>query len=263
MKTKKLILFLAAALTALSLNSCLQHEVTLTLNKDGSGTIVEEKRLSDQAVAMINKINGEDQAEVQAEARDPLSYEKRVKELGEGVTFVKSEPVTVGTQKGTRVTYRFADINKVRIGGAESLEAMSYEMEAEDEKVDDKDKISFSYKNGLLTVKPNFPFNKEGAKGEKAKEEVTEEEQIGLIKTMADMKVSFKLVFDSGIAETNATHQEKNTVTILELDMNKIMEKPENLKKFMGLQNADQAEVMNNIIGIKAETKPEITIKLK
>jgi hypothetical protein len=275
---KKQILSMAAAFAVLSLNSCLQHEGTINLKKDGSGTIVEQTTMSSQALAMMSsmgniEIEGAENNQKENEASDPIKdmmskerTDRRSKELGEGVTFVKAEPVTVGTNKGVRITYRFADINKVRIGSTEGLDMMNSEMDEEDGKADEKDKVGFNYANGVLTVKPNFDLDEKGAEGENAKEEVTDE-QLGMMKMMmADMKISFKVAFDSGIAETNATHREKDTVTIFNLDMNKVMEKPEGLKKFMGLDHVDPATAMkeiNTIDGIKAETKPEITIKLK
>jgi hypothetical protein len=271
-KMKKQFLLLTAALTALTLNSCFQSEWKITLNKDGSGTIVEEITMSDSSLAMISsfgniEIEG---AENDIKKDDPIKEmmskertDKRSKELGEGVTFVKAEPVTVGTNKGARYIYHFADINKVRIGANDGSEMMNTEMNTEDEKADDTDKIGFSYKDGVLTVK--LPDAK-GEKAETAKEEVTDEQLAMMKPMMADMKMSCKLAFEPGIAETNAIHQEKDTITIFEMDMNKIMEKPEGLKKFMTLQNADRAEAIkeaNTIPGVKVQTKPEITIKLK
>jgi hypothetical protein len=282
---KKQILSLAAAFAALSLNSCLQDEGTINLNKDGSGTIVEQKTMSAQALAMmslegsteISVGTGEEKVEVnnplKDEDIDPLKNllseeraKKRAKALGEGVTFVKAEPVTVGTYKGARITYRFADINKVRIGSIEGLDMMNSEMDDEEEKTDNEDKIGFNYANGVLTVKPNFDLNAKGAEGGNAGEEVADEEIEMMKMVLADMKIGYKVKFESGIAETNATHREKDTVTILEIDMNKVMEKPDGLKKLYGLDHVDPAKAMkeiNTIDGLKAETKPEITIKLK
>lgn len=275
---KKKFLLLISALTAFTLNSCIQHETSITLNKDGSGTIVVETRLGAQALAMMSvagniSIEDHDNIEEIEQEIDPIeklmskeSTDKRAKELGEGVTFVKAEPVTIGTFKGARITYRFADINKVRIGSNEGMEMMNSELEAQDEKPNEKDKIGFSYKNGILTVKPNIDSVVEGTNSEITEKEVTDKD-IGMMKMMmADMKFSFKMTFESGIVESNASHQENDTVTILEMDMNKIMEKPEGLKKFMSLGGMEEEEAMkqaNTIDGMKAETKAEITIKLK
>ena len=45
-----------------------------------------------------------------------------------------------------------------------------------------------------------------------------------------DMKVSIKLVAESGIAETNATHNDGDTITLMEMDMGKLMENPRTSK---------------------------------
>ena len=166
-KMKKQILSLAAALTALTLNSCLQHEATITLNKDGSGTIVEETKMSAQALAMMQMAEGMEDENADAKpAPNPLEQmiskertEKRAKELGEGITVIKAELVDVGAHKGARITYGFKDINKVTLGGIEALNMMNSEMEAEDAANED-DHIGFNYKDGVLTLKPNFRFER-------------------------------------------------------------------------------------------------------
>jgi hypothetical protein len=272
---KKQILSLATALTALTLNSCLQHESTITLNKDGSGTIVEESRMSAEALAMMQAVEVlEDENEDAQPAETPLENmiskertEKRAKELGEGVTVVKAELVNVGAQKGARITYRFTDINKVTLVSTEGLNMMYSEMEAEDA-ADKDESIGFNYKDGVLTLKPNFPEDgMDGLGGDETENKEIGEKELGMMRTMmADMEVSVNLVSASGIAETNATHHDKNSVTLFEIDMNKVMENPDGLKKLMTLDKVDPKQAyteMNKIDGVKIEAKPEITIKLK
>lgn len=272
---KKHILSIASLLAIISLNSCLQHEMTINLKKDGSGTLVEETRMSAMMLSMTGSIPSSDEdGKEEAEANDPIKNllseeraKKRAKELGEGVTFVKAEPVTLGTHKGARITYRFDDINKLRISADDGMDNMNSEMEASDEVKNDKKQMVFNYKSGVLSIQPQLHDDgKKPADNNEAPKEQTAEEMAMMKQMLTDMKFSMKLVIDSGIAETNASHHEKNTITIMEMDMNKMLEKPENMKKFTALDNgspSDALKTMNNIDGIKVETKPEITIKLK
>jgi hypothetical protein len=267
---KKHILSIASLLAIISLNSCWQQETTINLKKDGSGTLVEETRMSAMLLATTRSFaSSDEEGKKEAEADDPLkdllSEEKNkkcAKELGEGVTFVKAEPVTLGTHQGARITYRFDDINKLRIsanGGMSNIN-MNSEMEAPDDMV-------FNYKNGVLSIQPKLDEDgeKPADKNEAPKEQTAQE--MAMMKQMfTDMKVSMKLVIDSGIAESNATHRDNNTITIMEIDMNKLMENPENMKKLSTLENeppTDALKTMSDINGIKVETKPEVTIKLK
>ena len=63
---KRILLPFVSLLTALALPSCLQQATTIHLNKDGSGTIVEETTFGAQMAAMLGGIGpghgGVDQA---------------------------------------------------------------------------------------------------------------------------------------------------------------------------------------------------------
>ena len=273
---KKHILSIASLLAIISLNSCLQHEVTINLKKDGSGTFVEETRMP--AGILLGALSSTASSnEEEAEAKDPMKdllkdpmkdllseekAKKRAKELGKGVTFVKAEPVTLGEYNGARITYRFDDINKLRISAGDGMDKMNSEMEESDELKNDKKHIVFNYKSGVLSIQPQ-PHNDEKKPADKNEvtEEQSPEEMHMMKKVLTDMKFSMKLIIDSGIAETNASHRENNTITIMEMDMNKVFENPDNMKKLSALESLSDA--LKTIDGIKVETKPEVTIKLK
>lgn len=275
---KKHILPVISLLAAMALSSCFQEETTIHLNKDGSGTLVEETRLNGLMLSMISI----DPAPAGAEAThkgplEDLLSEDKAKEtaadLGEGVTFVKVEPVTVGASKGARVTYRFTDINKLQICMDEGLEKMNSddgEPDAAKRANKKENAMGFSYKDGVLTIRPNQKMKGDKADAEKKPDAaITMDDAQGMaaMKQMCtDMKVSLRLVADSGIAESNASHRDGDTITLMEMDMNKLMEKPENMKKLSKLDQENPAaamEAMKGIDGVKAELKSEITVKLK
>ena len=279
MNIKTLATSLLAATSALALTACFQHETTIHLKKDGSGTLIEEVRMSGQMLAMMSQFAGGlggGDAEAPDPLKDMLSEDKakeRAAELGEGVTFEKIEPVTVGTSKGARATYRFADINKLRISTEDSVKQMGTPEGLPDTAkpaAAEKKPIVFNYKDGVLTIRPNAGQDAEkpdAAEKADAAGELNDPEAMAMMKQMfADMKMSIKLVVDSGIAETNATHRDGDTITLMEMDMNKLMENPDNLKKLGEIDQENPAaamEALKGIDGVKAEVKPEITVKLK
>jgi hypothetical protein len=277
MKTK--LLLLASAISALLLPSCFQHETTITLNKDGSGTLVEESRLGAQMLAMMSQMaegfGGGDGGE---KAGDPLkemfSEDKakaRAAELGEGVTYEKSEPVEANGSKGAKVTYRFKDINTLKVRSGDGMKSMSpgpaaTELDAAAKK---EEPVTFAYQDGKLTIKLPQP-EKDGEKpaGEAAEKPDMENPQaMEMMKQMfADMKMGIKLVIAPGIAETTATHKEGDTITLMEMDFGKLIEKPENLKKMAAMDEKDPTaamEALKGVEGVKFEAKPEITVTLK
>lgn len=79
-----------------------------------------------------------------------------------------------------------------------------------------------------------------------------------------DMKMSLKLAVEPGIGETNATHREGNTITLMEMNMGKIVENPDAMKK-LGKMDPKQdptvaMEALKGIDGIKVEAQKEVTV---
>jgi hypothetical protein len=285
MNIKKSLAAILAAVSTFALSACFQHETVIHLKKDGSGTIVEETRMSGQMLAMMNQFaagfGGEENAGGAA-AKDPvadmLSAEKaneRAAQIGEGVTVEKIEPATVGASKGARITYRFADINKIRLSTSDTVSPMAAPggmPEATKPAAEEKKPITFSYKDGTLVIRTDTGMKPDKETADVEKPEMPEnaaenEEAMAMMKQMfADMKVSIKLVADSGIDDTDASHRDGDSITLMEMDMGKLMENMENLKKLTAIDQNDPAaamEAIKGIEGVKAEVKPEVTVKLK
>lgn len=259
---------------ALLATSCMEHHVTISLNKDGSGTITEETLLGAQMLAMIQQmaaLGGEG-----AEAPDPMAdmvdkekAEATAKNMGEGVTVLKVEKIDEGGSMGARTVYAFKDINAVKYGFGDGLDAMGDDMGpgGEEEAEEVKEPMEFVYKDGVLTLKNKGmdPENAEDGEGEEP-EEVDPAELAQAKQMLGGMKMSIRLEFPGGIEETNATHREENTVTMMEMDMGALLEDPEafgRLQKAEPESPADMAEVLKGVKGMKVETNEELKVKLK
>lgn len=261
---KKTILLAGAAACALALPSCLQHDTTITLNKDGSGTLVEETKFGAQAVAMMGQFGGE-------EGKDPLkemfSEEKaktRAAQLGEGVTFEKSEPVTANGAKGAKVTYKFANINKLKLSSDGGMDALAPEGAPKPEKPK-ADPIKFSFSGDDLTIEMPKPAKSEQPAGEKPAGEDNPQEEAMVKQMMGDMKMSVKIVVPGGIDKTNATNRDGNTITLMEMDMGKILNQPGAFKKMKEAPEGDTAaamELLKGIDGMKMETKEKVAVDI-
>lgn len=270
---KRLALALASALIGLSLPSCLQSETTISLNKDGSGTIVEETTFGAQMVAMIGQM-----AALGAPGDDPLSNlsseEKattRATELGEGVTFSKAVAVTKRDgAKGARVTYEFKDINTVRFAAGDSVKSAFPDAGgAALDAVENAPPLKFSYADGKLVITLPQP-EKEAAGEELAEIPATDEEanpemEAMMKQMLGDMKVALRVVVEPGISATNATHRVGNTITLMEMDMGQLLKEEGTLKKLSALDQSDPAaslEAIKNIPGVKMETQEKVEITL-
>jgi len=273
---KKLLLACASVCATLVLPGCLQNETTIHLNKDGSGTLVEETRLGPQMLAMFDQmaaLGGPDAAKEDPVAK-MFSEDKakaRATELGDGVTYDKTEAINANGSKGARVTYHFKDINTLKITPGDSMKNMSPMAEAKADALKNNATIAFSYTGGNLTIRMPEPPKADGPAAPIGDNpnmpDMDNPDSEAMVKQMlGDMKLSLKLVAEPGIAESNATYKTANTVTLMEMDMGKILEKPSALKKFGKLDKNNPAAAMQafkGLDGAKLETQKEVTVKIK
>jgi hypothetical protein len=288
MKTSRLLL--APIVAALALSGCLQNETTIRVKADGSGTIVEETLLGAQMMAMLSgfgNLGGEEDKD--KPAKDPLDEmfgEDKAKEkaakMGGGVTLDKIEKINKDGKKGARVIYKFADINKVTINPDEATSGMNNEGPAAGGDAgggDAKKKVApirFQLAGGKLTIKMPKPDagkkdkpdagKEEGEKPEEA-DAAAKAQQEAMMKTMlADMKIAIRVVAEPGIAETDATYHDGDSITLMEMNFAEIIANADAMKKLEQLEGKSPDEVaaaLKDIKGVKAETKETVTIKMK
>ncbi|MCH7226020.1 hypothetical protein [Haloferula sp. A504] len=271
---KKLMTMISAAFALLA-TSCMEHHVTISLNKDGSGTITEETVLGAQMLAMIQQMSalggeGAEAADPLADMVDKEKAEATAKEMGEGVTVSKVEKIDEAGRKGARTVYAFKDINAVKYGFGSGLDGMGDDMgpggEAEEEEAEEP--MKFVYKDSVLTLKNKGMDAADAADEEEgAKPEAVDPAELAQAKQMlGGMKMSIRLEFPGGIEETNATHRKDNTVTMMEMDMGALLEDPEAFAKLQQEEPespAEMAEVLKGVKGMKVETNEELRVKLK
>lgn len=270
---KHLIRNLLIAASAIALTSCFQHEMTIHVKPDGSGTIVEETLLGAEMLQMMEQMAagfGGDAAKADP-TKDMVSEEKakgRAKTLGAGVSFVKIEPVANNGAKGARATYAFDDISKLTISTSEGTKATQMPGAPKPEAPKEAP-IRFEFKGGELTVHMPRPDKDAVEKPEAPAEQpdLDNPEAKAMMKQMfGDMKMAIKIKADSGIASTDATHHNGDTVTLMEMNFGKLIENEDNLKKLAAMDQKDPQKAMESlkgIDGISFETKPTIKIKLK
>jgi hypothetical protein len=278
---KRIVLPFVSLLAALALPSCLQQATTIHLNKDGSGTIVEETTFGAQMSAMLGGLGGLGGDEAKDPLKDLVSPDKakaRAAKLGEGVTVEKTEAIDANGSKGARVTYRFADINKLKFTTSGGLQDAMPAMPNAAVPVPDKPvepPTTFKYADGTLTIitpakePAAAPATDKQPEGDLPPElgDLQGEQMEAMMKQMlGDMKVSLKVVIEPGIAESTATHVTGNTITLMEMDMGKVMKNPEAFKQLKGVDqsNPEKAmEALKGFDGIKVEPKKEVTVKVK
>ena len=267
---KKTFLTLIGAALALVLPSCLEYETKITLNKDGSGTITEEMVLGAQAIGMMEMAaaQGGQQGNPFADMKDEAKLKEKATGYGEGVTYLKSEEIKRDDgSKGVRVTYKFTDINKVKMSPNDVVGELGNMKPGAEKPKAAEEQASFKYADGVLTIElPQPEAEEESAADEEPPAGNPNDPNAAMMAgMMKGMKIGVKLVIADGIAETNATHKDGNTITMVEMDMDEIMKNPGAMGALMGAgQNPEAtAKAMQKIKGVKTETKEKVTVKIK
>lgn len=260
MKTLHL-LFLAFIASALS--SCMTIDSIITVKTDGSGTIVEKMVLKEAAKKMLEALPGV--AEGENPMFDEAQYKARAKKLGVELVGVKK---VEGKDDGVEVTYKFADISKLKYTPSEGSmsggdlgagEAGIEEPEEEDQP------ITFAFTPGSpakLKVKLPDDFHDPKAGAGEAAGDADELDAAGMVmmaQMFKGMKMRALLRFEKKIVATDATISKNNDVILMFMDFDKVMGAPGGLKKLMELDGSDR-EAINKTSGLKMELKDEFEV---
>ncbi len=223
---RRIIPVLAATAAVFLLTGCLDMETEVIVTGDGSGKVRQYMLMRGEVVEMIGSMKGDEnysllnEEELKAKAAD----------MGEGVTFTGAEPMERNGFTGYVATYAFTNIEKLRLN-ENPTEDLPDEASGDDIV---REMISFSFEEGrtnTLTINmPKHQFEK-GQEKEAAVEESEMEEVIqGFQKLYNDMKISMRIIIDGRITKTNATYQDGNTITLMEIDFSHIAEDPEQIR---------------------------------
>ncbi len=261
---RKFLTSIGAVAVTLLLSSCFELGAVLVINKDGSGVVEESMLMSAQMKAMMGSApkgaEGGGEMNMNLLTTKEKATEKATK-MGEGVTVKSYEEIkSPDGREGVKITYAFKDVNKLKY-------------EPGDMKEEKKDQ-SFAFSDGTLTItqKHDKKEAKPEAKDDAAPKPTAEqmEQQMAMMKPMmAGMKMSFKVKAANGIASTDATNVDGNTVTLMDINFDKVLATPDGMKKFAAtadnkdMSPADAAEALKGVDGVKIEAKEKVTVKLK
>ena len=244
-------------LVLFSLSSCFEIESTISVKKDGSGTVSEQVVLGAQMLAMM-KMGAQEGAEDPLASFNEEALKAKAAEYGKGVEFVSVKNEEKEGRMFITALYKFDDISTLEYKPGAIMGDGS-----EPEEEDKEPTIGFDFKDGTLTVMVPEPDADDFALGDA---EMSEEEMMMAAPMMAGMKISAKLVFEGGIESTNATYQDENTVILMSMDMDELLKNEGGLKAVKTLQvenRADFGKAVAKIKGIEMEHQEKVTVKLK
>lgn len=277
--TMKALRLLLPLLAVFGLSGCLDVDKTITVNPDGSGTVVETVLMSKAALAQMKEMaagfGSKDGADNGLNLADEKKAREEVAKMGEGVTFVSIKKLSNEKGEGAVTTYSFKDITKLKVDQNPSSAAPKMGGGPDEDK-SKAETIGFAFTKGSvsqLTIKMPQLVNekdlkdaqatKDAAAGEDDNSDMAMEMMKGMFK---DMRIGISVVVAGKIEQTNAQFHDASRVTIMEMDMNKLLANPEKFKA-MSKAKPETLEaakaLLKGIDGIKIETAPEVKISFK
>jgi hypothetical protein len=261
---------------ALPTAGCIDFETLVKVKPDGSGTLVQTMTMSAETMAMMKSAKG-DGAKAEAgdkpmalEAKDIEQAKAEAAKLGEGVTFVKAEPIDTKEAKGMRAIYAFKDVTKLKVsqkptspGGAPGPGA---------EAADDTMKFGFAKGpsgNAILTVSmPDLKTAAAKPGGDKAPAKAPEvpPEALAMMKQMfKGLRIAIAVEPEGKVVQTNSPFVEGSRVTLMEMRFDALLADEAKLKQFNAAMEggsiADAKRLMKGLKGVKISLDPEVKIE--
>ncbi len=274
-------LFLIAFLL-LSLAGCIESTVLVTVNNDGSGKVEESFLLSSDMLQMIAGM-GESFGDESGGEFDLIDQEKlkqKAVAMGGGAKLSSVEKILNNEMQGYRAVYNFTDINTLSINQNPDENISEAPSENTKKKQPTKELITFQLKKNAKTgysvltiINPHESSEnseeRENVKGEtdQASQGEMSPEMTEMFKQMfKDMKITVAVTVDGKVAKSDASYIDGSTITLIDMDFNKIIENEDAFKKLTasGSQSLEQTkQLIQSMPGIKAELKDRVTVEYK
>lgn len=237
----RLVKFACIIVATAALSGCLQSNTLVKVNIDGTGTIEQTVVISPNAMDMMSAMGQIGDQKSGAQPADQFFNEATFRDaaarLGPGVRFVSTQPVTVDGMKGMKAIYAFDDVSRVRVTQGPSMPGMGAS-EAEPSK---QPPVTFQLKKqaggAALTITMPEPDKNAAANAAEGKEMPSQmpPEAMGMMQMLLKgMKVNLGVQVSGKILKTNAAHHTDTTVTLLEVDMDTLMQDPAMVQALQG-----------------------------
>jgi hypothetical protein len=262
------------ALTAvLLLSGCLQSEKTVTVRPDGSGTVEERFLMRTEFVQMIAGM-AESASGESFSLLDREKLREEASDMGNGVSFESAEEVQTDWGQGYVVRYSFDDISTLRLNQNPGDNVPTQGSGGPD--TETTEYVEFSFTEGSpAELEISLPRPTEGSDGSDSSdggmgseggmggEDIGDSQLQQVMQFYRDMKIVLQMEFEDRIVNTNASFREGNTITLMNLDFNAILEDQERAKGLLSQEADSLAELQNalgDVSGVQAESEPTVRV---
>jgi hypothetical protein len=277
MRLLRLPLVMSLAMTAVG---CLNLQTVVKVKPDGSGTLQQtltmnpeamEGMMEAMAAQMGGKVTKSEKPSGKVEKKTvpgTSEAEARAKaaEFGEGVTFTSVVPIEKPDAMGATLNFAFKDVSKLHINPKPDKPGKGMGAPGAADKPEDRLQFRFAKApsgNPQLTVVMG-DMKRDGAKPAATPAPAAGSDEMAMMKQMfKGMRILMAVDVEGKVVKTNSPYAEGNRVTILDIDMDKLLANPDvkSLDPIFEGSLDDARKALKGVKGIKMNLEPEVQIE--
>jgi hypothetical protein len=264
-----LVRFATLVLAAVCATGCIRSATLITEKPDGTGTIEQTVLMNAAALkGMLGGLGSQPGQGQQGLSED--DWKKAAAKLGEGVTYVSSEPMkSPDGFEGSKAKYAFTDITKLRVNQDPQLSSAGTSGFSVNSKSESPVTFALAQTGGLNTLTVTFNDKPSTAAPKPTGgPDMDNPQMMEIMKTMfKGFKVGIDLEVAGKIVKTNADYVEGSRVTLLEMDLGSLLENEAKLKEVQkavgpNASIADLKPYLKDLKGLKIND-PVVTISFR
>jgi hypothetical protein len=258
----KCVMVLCAALAC---SACFESTTVLRVKGDGSGTLQQRTVIKKSALAQLRSFSalGGGRATL-----DPLSEDQAralAASLGEGVTLASTTAVNTDEGEGRESVYAFPDVTKLHVSeqpptpGGVSVKTQGLSTDAPDITLGLTHEANGDAVLHILVPPPALFAGPDGSGGINP----VVIAQLQAIKGMlAGARLQLAAEADGPLVKTSSPYVDGARVTLLEIDLDKVLADETFLARLQAAKSADEVRaVVKDAPGLKINLDPDITIQ--
>ncbi len=270
-------------------SGCFSAEVTVKLNPDGSGMLIERTMLNRQLLEQMKLLTeglpvagektGKQKSLGISEMFSEEQIRKRAGSYGPGVAVVSARKISDATAEGMEAVYSFKDVSRLRLNQKPDSMFPEVPIQAEGPATAGMPEAMRFERlpngNALLTL--TIPWERSQRQEEREaassppggaeKGQFSQEQLAQALQMFQGMRVSLAVEPQGTLVSTDSPHVSGNRVTLFEMNMDEMLAglaNPASLSRLMSNPPADVAEarkLLEQFKGIKFCMEPEIRIE--
>ena len=284
MTRRTLLMMVLPAAAAMAAAGCLESEVELAVQRDGSGVLTETVWLTQAALEMGGGLMGGKPGEkpkgefspMVLKMADKATLEKRAAGMGEGVTLKSVTPQKhKDGRQGYVAVYDVKDVNRLKLGLNPAAPRSRRRPGAQPKAKQEPMLIQYKAGSNKITiVMPKREAAPEQPAKPPAKPADDQQKQMSeMVKMMfAGMKIAVRVKVPGTITKTNASlvNEKKDGVTLMEMDVGALIQDEKLAKKLAQAGRITDVAVAREKLNdpemkkyVKFEPAPKVEIEFK